>query len=133
MRCVILTWTGDVVTEYSLDLQTVLKRLDMLEAELRQLRQTLFSAENIQPRTPTEHPYIESVPAILQGEPVIRDTRTPVRSIVERWKFGETPEEIARNLPHLRLAHIFDALGYYDDHRREIESYIELNRVPVND
>lgn len=121
------------MTEYSLDLQTVLKRLDMLEAELRQLRQILFSAENIQPRTATDHPYIESVPTILQGEPVIRDTRTPVRSIVERWKFGETPEEIARNLPHLRLAHIFDALGYYDDHRGEIENYIESNRVPVND
>jgi len=52
---------------------------------------------------------------------------------VERWKFGESPEEIARNLPHLRLAQIFDVLGYYDDHREEIEKYIELNRVPVND
>ena len=52
---------------------------------------------------------------------------------MERWKFGETPEEIARNLPHLRLDHIFDALSYYDDHREEIENYIEANRVPVND
>jgi len=120
------------MTEFSLDIQTVLKRLDLLETELKQLRQIL-SAENIQPRTPTEHPYIESVPTILHGEPVIRNTRTPVRAVVERWKFGETPEEIARNLPHLRLAHIFDALSYYDDHREEIENYIEANRVPVND
>ena len=37
------------------------------------------------------------------------------------------------NLPHLRLAHIFDALSYYDDHRDEIERYIALNRVPVDD
>ena len=121
------------MTEYSLDIQTALKRLDALEAELRQLRRILFPVENIQPRKPTDHPYIESVLTILNGEPVIQNTRTPVRAVVERWKFGETPEEIARSLPHLRLAHIFDALGYYDDHRGEIENYIELNRVPVND
>lgn len=75
--------------------------------------------------------YFESVPTILSGEPVIKNTRKPVRAIVEQWKFGETAEEIARSLPHLRLAQIFDALGYYDDHREEIERYIELNRVPV--
>lgn len=81
----------------------------------------------------TDHPYIESVPTILNGEPIIKNTRTPVRAIVERWRFGETPEETVLNLPHLRLAQIFDALGYYDDHRDEIEKYIEMNRVPVND
>ncbi|HKY55667.1 MAG TPA: hypothetical protein VJM08_15225, partial [Anaerolineales bacterium] len=70
------------MTEFSLDIQTVLKRLDMLEAELRHLRQTLFSAENIQVHTPTEHPYIESVPTILHGESVIQNTRTPVRAVV---------------------------------------------------
>ena len=121
------------MTEFSLDIQAVLKRLDVLETELRQLRHTLLPAEGVESRKPTDHPYIESVPTILNGEPVILNTRTPVRAIVERWKFGETPEEIARSLPHLRLAHIFDALGYYDDHREEIENYIELNRVPVND
>jgi uncharacterized protein (DUF433 family) len=82
---------------------------------------------------PKDHPYIESVPTILSGEPVIKGTRTPVRAIVEHWKLGDSPDEIARNLPHLRLAQIFDALGYYDDHREEIDKYIELNRVPVND
>ncbi len=34
---------------------------------------------------------------------------------------------------YLRLAQIFDALSYYDDHRDEIEHYIALNQVPVND
>jgi uncharacterized protein (DUF433 family) len=131
--CAILNSIGVLMTEISFDIQTVLKRLDALETELRQLRQTLSSADNIPLRKPTDHPYIESIPTILSGEPVIQNTRTPVRAIVERWKFGETPEEIARNLPHLRLAHIFDALGYYDDHQEEIEKYIALNRVPVND
>ena len=34
---------------------------------------------------------------------------------------------------YLRLAQVFDVLSYYDDHQDEIEHYIALNRVPVND
>jgi uncharacterized protein (DUF433 family) len=120
------------MTQFSLDLQTLITRLDALEAELKRLRQSLVSAEGAHGAV-TDHPYIESVPDVLGAEPVVKNTRTPVRAIVERWKFGESAEEIVRNLPHLRLAQVFDALGYYDDHREEIEKYIELNRVPVND
>jgi uncharacterized protein (DUF433 family) len=121
------------MTELSLEIQTVVQRIDALELELKQLRLSLLPVEKNEAGKPTDHPYVESVQSILSGEPVIKNTRTPVRAIVERWKFGETAEEIARNLPHLRLAHVFDALSYYDDHRDEIEKYIEINRVPVND
>ena len=114
--------------EFTLDLQTIITRLDALEAEFKLLRQSLGSAE-----AAVFHPYVESVPDVLGGEPVVKGTRTPVRAIVERWKFGESVDEIARSLPHLRLAQIFDALGYYDDHREEVEKYIELNRVPTHD
>ena len=119
------------MTQFSLDIQTVLTRLDALEAEFKRLRQSLMVGES----TPVslDHPYVESVADVLSGEPVVKGTRTPVRAIVERWKFGESVDDIARSLPHLRLAQIFDALGYYDDHREEIEKYIELNRVPVHD
>jgi uncharacterized protein (DUF433 family) len=120
------------MTQFSLDLQTLLTRLDALEAELKRLRQSLISVEGAHGKG-TDHPYIESVPDVLGGEPVVKNTRTPVRAIVERWKFGESAEEVVRSLPHLRLAQVFDALGYYDDHREEIEKYIELNRVPVHD
>lgn len=78
----------------------------------------------------TEYPYIIRDEAILGGEPIIKGTRTPVRAIVEWWKFGSTPEEIKENLPHLSLAQIFDALSYYDDHKKEIEHYIIENRIP---
>lgn len=120
------------MTQFSPDLQTVLVRLDALEGELKRLRQSLLSEEGVRGAA-TDHPYIESIPDVLSGEPVVKNTRTPVRAIVERWKFGESVDEIARNLPHLRLAQIFDALGYYDDHREEIEKFIEMNRVPVHD
>jgi len=77
----------------------------------------------------TEHPYIVRNKEILGGEPVVKGTRTPVRAIVEWWKFGASPEEIMENLPHLTLSQIFDALSYYADHREEIEKYIAENMV----
>jgi uncharacterized protein (DUF433 family) len=120
------------MTQFSPDLQDVITRLDALEAEVKRLRQSLESAEGSHSAM-SDHPFVESVPDVLNGEPVINNTRTPVRAIVERWKFGESAEEIVRTLPHLRLAQVFDALGYYDDYRAEIEKFIELNRVPAYD
>jgi uncharacterized protein (DUF433 family) len=78
----------------------------------------------------TEHCYIAVDENILGGEPIIKDTRTPVRAIVELWRLGLRPEEIPNRLPHLTLAQVFDALSYYSDHQEEINTYIEQNRIP---
>jgi uncharacterized protein (DUF433 family) len=78
----------------------------------------------------TEHLYIVTDQQILQGEPIIKGTRTPVRAIVETWRMGVAPEEIPQGLPHLTLAQIFDALSYYSDHQAEINGYMERNRIP---
>jgi uncharacterized protein (DUF433 family) len=77
----------------------------------------------------TEHLYITRNDRILNGEPIIRGTRTPVRAIVEYWREGTAPEEICRHLPHLTLAQVFDALSYYSDHQDEINAHIERNRI----
>jgi len=78
----------------------------------------------------TEYLYIEKDIEILGGEPIIMDTRTPVRAIVEMWRMGISPEEIPHRLPHLSLAQVFNALSYYYDHQEEINDYIERNRIP---
>ena len=82
----------------------------------------------------TEHPYIITDDQILGGEPIgepiIKGTRTPVRAIVEIWRLGTHPEDIPNHLPHLSLGQVFDALSYYSDHQKEIQKYIEENRVP---
>jgi uncharacterized protein (DUF433 family) len=78
----------------------------------------------------TAHRYIVSSPEILSGEPIIEGTRTPVRAVVELWRGGLAPEEITLDLPHLKLAQVFDALSYYSDHTAEINQHIEANRVP---
>jgi len=74
--------------------------------------------------------YIVSDAALLQGEPVVAGTKTPVRAIVELWRLGIPPEEISSHLPHITLAQVFDALSYYSDHQAEINAHIERNRVP---
>lgn len=79
--------------------------------------------------TLTEHPHIIRDTSILGAEPIIKGTRTSVRAIAEWWKFGASPEEIQENLPHLSLSQIFDALSFYDDHRKEIEQSILKNRI----
>lgn len=117
----------------TLDVQQVVRQLDTLETEIQRLRELIHPLETPTTAQETDHPYVERVPNILSGEPVIKGSRTPIRAIVEHWKFGASPEEIVRKLPHLRLAQVFDALSYYDDHRDEIEGYIVLNRVPVDD
>ncbi|NES20099.1 MAG: DUF433 domain-containing protein [Symploca sp. SIO3E6] len=78
----------------------------------------------------TEHCYIIKNEQILNGEPIIKGTRTAVRAIVEMWRIGVSPEEIPQRLPHLSLSQVFDALSYYLDHQTEINEYIEQNRIP---
>jgi uncharacterized protein (DUF433 family) len=74
--------------------------------------------------------YIGSDTKILSGEPIIAGTRTPVRSIVEKWRLGMTAEEIVQGSPYLTMAQVFASLSYYWDHRKEIDAFIERNRVP---
>jgi len=80
--------------------------------------------------TEIDHPYITKNASLLAGEPIIENTRTPVRAIVELWRMGVGPEEIPSRLPHLNLAQIFDALSYYSDHQAEINRHIERNEIP---
>lgn len=74
--------------------------------------------------------YVTRNEKILSGEPIIKGTRTPVRSIVEKMRIGYTPEDVVRGLPHLTLAQVYDAMSYYYDNEAEINDYIERNRVP---
>ena len=122
------------MSESVADVQIVVRRLSFLEEQIREL-QSMLSTQlaSMTVGMSTEHPYVTRIDTILSGEPIIKGTRTPVRAVAEHWKFGDAPEEIARKLPHLQLAQIFDALSYYNDHRDEIERYISLNRVPSSD
>jgi len=74
------------------------------------------------------HPYVTQVEGVAGGKPIIRGTRTPVRSLVAHYQMGNTPEEIQVKLPYLSLAQIHDALSFYYDHQTEIDADLEANR-----
>jgi len=76
------------------------------------------------------HAYVERVAGRAGGRAVVRGTRIPVWEIVECYQSGLTPEEILAHYPQLSLSRIFDALGYYDDNRAEIDRDVRDNRPP---
>jgi uncharacterized protein (DUF433 family) len=78
------------------------------------------------------HPYIHRRKGVCGGEPVIRGTRFPVRSVVVYvLRMGMTPEEMVRKWDILTLAQIYDALSYYHDHRKEIDRLIAENQESI--
>ncbi len=66
------------------------------------------------------------------NEPIIKGTRISIRDIVEQWKLGSAPEEIASIYTHLTLSQVFEALAYYQDNMDEIEHFIKINKIPEN-
>ena len=67
-----------------------------------------------------------------QGTALIAGTTTKVIEIVlnREWT-GQTPEELAQELPHLSLPQVQAALAYYEEHREELDAEIERRRQLV--
>jgi len=75
------------------------------------------------------HPHVWRRPGVCGGEPVIRGTRFPVRSVVEYVLHdGMTPEEMVRSWPHLSLAKVYDSIAYYYDHKTAIDRDIRAEK-----
>ena len=65
---------------------------------------------------------IESTPDIRGGRPCIAGTGVSVRRVVQWYKKGQSPEEIADRIGHLSLAQVHAALAYYHADREAIET-----------
>ncbi len=73
----------------------------------------------------TRHPYIVRRNRVQGGEPTIRGTRIPVRSVVQYvLRQGISPEALIREFRQLSLAAIYDALSFYYDHRALVDKLI---------
>jgi uncharacterized protein (DUF433 family) len=55
---------------------------------------------------------IESIPTVMMGKPVIKETRITVESILERLAAGETIEQILEAHPRLTREAILAALDF---------------------
>lgn len=67
---------------------------------------------------------ITKSPEMKSGRPVISGTGVMVMRIAGWYKLGLSPEEIAREIPHLTLAQVYAALAYYHANKEEIEAQI---------
>lgn len=73
---------------------------------------------------------IESIPlktgrdsAILVG-----NTRVPLDTVIGAFTDGATPEEVVYQYPTLELADVYAVLGYYLNHRSEVDDYLNRRR-----
>jgi len=55
---------------------------------------------------------IEINPAVMMGKPVVRGTRIPVETILEKLAAGETEEQLLAEHPRLTRDAIHAALAY---------------------
>jgi uncharacterized protein (DUF433 family) len=55
-----------------------------------------------------------------------------IEVVVDKQARGSTPEEMAREYPHLSLGQIYAALAYYHDHKEQLDAQIQKDLREVN-
>ena len=68
----------------------------------------------------------EPVPLSRDAQGVLRvaGTRVTLDTVVEVYRAGSTPEEIARHYPSLDLADVYAVLTYYLRHQEDVDAYL---------
>jgi uncharacterized protein (DUF433 family) len=75
----------------------------------------------------TGYQYIERIPGVVGGEPVIRGTRIPVRTVILYYRVYGDLDQVNAAYPHVTRDALEDALAYYASHQDEIDRYIAEN------
>jgi uncharacterized protein (DUF433 family) len=109
----------------------------LVSKSIRQKRTLQSYTQNEQIEIAWYHRYIDCVPGVCGGYPIIKGTRTPIRAIVE-YSRSWNVIEIITNLPHLTQQQIHAALIYYihepelvdEDIKRNEEAWKELTSRP---
>ena len=85
--------------------------------------------------TGTDYAHIVLAPGVLGGEAHVAGHRIRVRDVAAARDLGGlTPEEIAATAyPSLTLAEVYAALGYYEDHRQEIDQAFQQESQAVEE
>jgi uncharacterized protein (DUF433 family) len=68
----------------------------------------------------------ESIPLVADSQGVVRITGTSVTldTVVEAYRAGSTPEEIAQRHPSVPLADVYAVLTFYLRHKEEVDAYL---------
>ena len=70
----------------------------------------------------TKHFYVEKRAGVYGGRAVVKGTWIPVWLVFQRYRGGQTPEEIQSVYPHLSPSQIHGAVAYAFDHLAEIQT-----------
>ena len=54
----------------------------------------------------------------------VGQTRVPLETVIYTFNQGATPEEIVLQYSALMLADVYTVIGYYLNHREEVETYL---------
>lgn len=73
---------------------------------------------------PSAYPHIVETPGVRGGRPRIEGTRITVMDIVSLERLGISPEQMRTHFASrpLTLAEVYSALGFYHDHKAEIDA-----------
>ncbi len=80
------------------------------------------------PAVRVPHPHVEAHADVLEGSPVVRGTRIPVRRLFSWHRRGITVETLLKRYPALGAARVLDALSFAYDHLDLIEADLERER-----
>jgi uncharacterized protein (DUF433 family) len=78
-----------------------------------------------------EDPYVAEYPGVCGGHPVIRETRIPVRLVVQYSQDGATIDELADVWPTVTAEQIAGALDYYARHRDRVDEDLERHAQEI--
>ena len=72
-------------------------------------------------------PHVAEYPGVCGDYPVIRETRIPVRLVVEFTRDGASIDELAAMWPTVTPEQIRGALDYYNRHPKRVDEDIARN------
>jgi len=77
---------------------------------------------------------VDTIPISKDANGVIRvsGTRVTLETLVESFRQGGTPEEIAQQYPTVPIGDIYEIIGYYLRHSAEFEAYFAERASAAN-
>lgn len=72
-------------------------------------------------------PHVVRDPRRVGGEPTIKGTRIPVRSVAVIYRLFQDVDDVCSAFPTASREAICEALEFYGEHQEEIDRYIEEN------
>jgi len=79
------------------------------------------------------HPHVDVAADVLDGSPVVRGTRVPVRRLWSWHRRGTTIETLLKRYPQLGPAKVLDALAFAYDNQALMEADLAREREALGE